>query len=167
MRPPIADPFAPPNPFPAEETRVFAQSFWRTYFGTLGAMVIFAAVFALYFVWRFGGAFLSQQGFFLLLMLGINPLSAAFGARFRPLKVTRHGVQGPPLVGFIEWERMKAARFLWIGFSYARVSLRRHFSALWIPLTLRDPQSFARTLEEWAPADNPLRLLMQNGSSKL
>lgn len=157
MKPPIADPFLPPV---EEENRVFRHSFWRVYRGMLGLFVVFAGLQIWWLVSRVPSM---PAQFYLtnaLFMVGILPVTSAFSFMIHPVKITRAGVQGPPILGFIEWDRMKTARFLWLGLPYARVSLRKHLYALWIPLTLKDHQAFAQTVEEWAPADNPLRLFL-------
>ncbi len=161
MKPPIADPFAPPAP-PDEQTRVFPQSFWRVYFGTaLLTFLILVPMIALWPLMR--QVFLgSGQSFMLFFLVFINPLSAAFSMTFlHPTRITRFGVQGPPAVGFVEWNQMKSARAIWFGLPYARIPARNHFFALWIPLCFKDKKAFARAVEEWAPADNPLRLFLQ------
>lgn len=165
MRPPIADPFGSSASF-VEESRVFRHNFWRVYVGAVLFSVLFMVPLPGIFFWfAIPEMFLGNGRIALAIALGflvlINPLSVAFGAMLRPLQVTRFGVQGPPVVGFVEWERMKSARVFWLGSSSVRIALRDHFYALWIPLALLDLNGFAQTLEEWAPEDNPLRIRAQ------
>lgn len=160
MKPPIADPFAPP--MADEDTRVFPQSFWRVYRGNLLFALLFGGTLLLF--WPLSRAIFSQGngGFVLFFILILNPLVTALSAVFlHPVRVNRAGVQGPPGVGFVAWEQMKSARALWLGLLYVRIRARNHLFALWIPLALSDKTAFAQTIEEWAPADNPLRLWLQ------
>jgi hypothetical protein len=165
MRPPIADPFGPPAPFP-EESRIFRRSFWRIYVGTLLFSAFFLVPMQGTLFWvlapqTFVGSGRSSLASLLVFMVLINPLVGTFSAVLRPLRVTRFGIQGPPSVGFVEWAQMKSVRTFWLGYPCARVGLRRHLVALWIPLALLDWNGFARTLEEWAPEGNPLRVWAQ------
>lgn len=165
MRPPIADPFGPPDSF-SEESRVFRHSFWRVYIGSLlSSVFIILPLMGILFWFSTPQLFLGSGrialAIMLCFMLLLSPLSSALGVVLRPLKVTRFGVQGPPFIGFVEWERMKSVRTFWIGHLWARISLRNHFFPLWIPLALCDSSGLARTLEEWAPEGNPLRVWAQ------
>lgn len=158
MQPPISDPFLPPV---EAENRVFRHSFWKVYRGMLMVFVVFAG---LQSWWLFARVPSMPPQFYLsnaFLLIGIVPVTSAFSLMIHPVKIMRSGIQGPPIMGFIEWERMKTARFLWLGVPYTRVALRKHLFALWIPLTLKDPKGFAQTIEEWAPEGNPLRLWVQ------
>ncbi len=165
MRPPIADPFGSSDSF-AEESRIFRQSFWRTYRGALLFSVLFMVpLMGIFFWFAIPEVFLGRGRIMLAVVFGfmvlLNPLAGALGAVLHPIKVTRFGIQGPPTVGFIEWEQMKLVRTFWLGHPYARVSLRHHLFPLWILLALLDEDGFARTLQDWAPEDNPLRTWAQ------
>ncbi|HEX8464511.1 MAG TPA: hypothetical protein VF627_07820 [Abditibacterium sp.] len=52
---------------------------------------------------------------------------------------------------------MKSVHRLWFGSPYIRIALEGRWFKIWVPLALRDTQGFARAVEKWAPADNPLR----------
>lgn len=165
MRPPIADPFGPPASF-AEESRSFRKSFWRVYIGALLSSVFIIVPLMGIFFWFFMPQMFVGNGRIALttalsFQLLISPLSSALGGLWHPLKVTRFGVQGPSGIGFVEWERMKSVRTFWFGSPWARIALQSHFLALWVPLALTDFNGFARTLEEWAPEGNPLRVWAQ------
>lgn len=166
MRPPIADPFGPPASF-AEESRVFRRSFWRTYVAALFLALVMVPLMGTYFWFSTPQMFSGSNRIALAMMLVsavvVNPLAGALGAFLYPVKVTRIGIYGPPSAGFVEWEQMKSVRTLWLGHPWVRIGLRKRFVALWVPLALHDLQGFARTLEEWAPADNPLRVWAQRG----
>lgn len=161
MRPLIADPYgAPASP---EESRVFRLSFWRIYFGSLllcGFVMVPVLGTVFWFVspQMFRGSGRIALTVALFLAVALNPLAGALGAVLRPVKVTRRGIYGPPLIGFVEWERMKGARTFWLGQLWARIALPNSLFALWIPLALHDFNAFSRTLEEWAPENNPLRV---------
>ena len=160
MRPPIADPFAPPAT--DTDTRVFKHSFWRVYMGTaLLTLLLLGPLIAFWPLMR--QVFLgSGNNFMLFYVMFINPLIAALSMTFlHPTTVTPLGVQGPPIVGFVEWSQMKSTHAIWFGLPYARIPARNHLFALWIPLTFTDKKGFTQTVEEWAPADNPLRLFLQ------
>ncbi len=158
MQPPISDPFLPPV---EAENRIFRHNFWKIYWGILPIYVVFAGLQSWWLLTRMPWmpAELSLLNAFLF--IAILPVTTAFSLMLHPVKITRSGIQGPPIVGFAEWEQMKTARFFWPGAPYVRVTLQKHFFALWIPLTMKDTKAFAQTIEEWAPADNPLRLWLQ------
>lgn len=160
---PIADPFLPPV---EEENRVFRHSFWKVYRGMLAVFVVVAGVQTGWLMARVPSLPSSFGLWNAILIVGILPVTSAFSLVIHPVKITRAGVQGPPVVGFIPWDRMKKAGSFWMGVPYARVSLRKGLFALWIPLTLKDPQGFAQTIEEWAPEENPLRLWLQKRDLK-
>lgn len=159
MKPPIADPFGAPVPFfEAEETKVFGLHLLRVYFGMLLMIVGFFSPFLLSVSDPVHGKSRLHSLFFAFAVL---PLWLTFVSAFLPVKINRFGIQIAPLQSFIEWSEMKSARYCWMGLSHARISIQGRFFKMWLPLTLRDPKGFARAVEEWAPADNPLRLFLQ------
>ncbi len=101
----------------------------------------------------------------LVFLVVVSPLSSALGAILYPVKVTQFGIQGAPLVGVVEWTQMKSVRILWLGYLWARIARQNRFAPLWVPLALTDLKGFARTVEEWAPEDNPLRAWAQKRAS--
>ncbi len=164
MTPPIADPSGAPTS--SEEIRVFRQNFWRVYVGFLLLLAFLAVPVMASVLWFFvphKHVLKNLNGLIVIyvLFVAVYPFVVAFGATLHVVKVTRFGIQGPAFVGFVEWTQMKSVRVLWLGCLWARIARRNRFAPLWVPLALTDLNGFARTLQEWAPEDNPLRAWAQ------
>ena len=165
MNLPIADPFGSP-PVATEERRVFRQSFWRVYVWSLLLVALFVVPTVGILLWiaipeMFSGiGRLFVAGMFSAQIL-FCPLVGVLSVFLYSVKITRFGIQGPLSMGLIEWEQMQSVRFAWRGSLWARVSIRNRFFEMWIPLFLTDWNGFVRTLQEWAPEDNPLRVCAQ------
>lgn len=159
MKPPIADPFeSPPQLLGHREFRVdFLRSlvgYFCFHFLVLGPFLL--TVLAPIRDDRKIFVFLASLIFAAL-------ISAAVGLLY-PVKISPSGLRGTNywcVKREVEWAEITRARFGWFVFSYALISTARKRNFIWLPLCLQDKKVFAQTVEEWAPADNPLRLWIQ------
>lgn len=158
MKPPISDPFAPPDSFCGEETRVFRHSFWRVYRGMLLMIIVLFSPFLFFIFDPIHGESLFHKILFIWIVL---PCCLTFMQAFSPVKINRSGIQIAASQDFAEWSQIKGASYSWMFLLYVRIWVQGRLFKQSLPLTLRDPKGFARAIEEWAPVDNPLRLWLQ------
>lgn len=166
MKPPISNPFGAPhtNDEP-DQWRIFRVQFWRYFVMTLAG----ALAWSLPVVWLL----IAGERAELQRAALVAGIAAGLGATlvlsvitfcFMPARISCQGLKSFSFWGVsrqIEWAQIQNVRFRWFFLPYALISTPTQRNFIWLPLFLRDMNGFARAVEEWAPADNPLRLWVQ------
>ena len=159
MKPPISDPFEAPN-FDDLITQDFAVDIRQ---GFVAALPLAASI--LLVCWLILADIPGYGKFVFIVVTSFALLTSILISLFlMRIRVIKNGFRAPDVWGFsreIEWSQIKDARSRWLFCSYIVISTHQKRNAIWIPFFLRNPQGFARAVEEWAPADNPLRLFLQ------
>ncbi|MBW3638069.1 MAG: hypothetical protein KY445_16615 [Armatimonadetes bacterium] len=166
MKPPISDPFeAPDSNLPSEETKFFRYRFWPYFLSTLSAILSLSL--PTICLISIGG----EPWIRATMLLGSTTACALYTllvtwavSIFQPVKLNCWAIHAPSIWGNrreIEWAQIQEVRYFWLFYPFALISTPQKRNFIWLPLILRDMKGFARAVEEWAPADNPLRLFLQ------
>ncbi len=169
MKPPISDPFEAPDTSSPEDERIFRVRFWRCFLVSLlvglpvglSFLLILSIVIQSQFQEEIiGGAMVA--GLIGGIVAGVLESLSMYW--LTPVKVGTRGLKSSSFWSVsreVEWSQIHTARFFWLGLPYLLISTPQKRNFIWLPLILRDAKGFARAVEELAPADNPLRLLLQ------
>lgn len=157
MKAPIADPFAP---IFDSKNRLFGVNLFKL-FVNYGIIYLFLLAPILWLI----VAPIRGHAKFWILLIGLltATLFSALTGLIYTIEVSGEGLRGANAWGvkrIVVWDEITRARFAWLGLSYVLTSCSGKRSLLYIPLDLSDKKGFDRTVEETAPADNPLRLFL-------
>lgn len=166
MKPPISDPFGAPS-FSNEQEHwcLFRIQFWRYFVMTLAGSLAWSLP-VCWLVLAGERAEVQRACLIAGIMAGVVATLVMSIIMFwlAPAKMNRQKLKSTNFWGVgreIEWSQIVEVRFRWLFLPFAVISTSTKRNFIWLPLFLRDMKGFARAVEEWAPAGNPLRLCLQ------
>lgn len=158
MKAPIAEPKGGAT-FP-DAPRTFRVRFWRAFGASLHISVPLSVLLFLYSDTSRFSASLKVEA--LLATSGGGALAGALVCLLVSVEVSRDGLRTADTWGvprLVRWEEMQGVKRRWVIWSYLIVSGSR--KKLWIPLQLHPFDEFVACVQSVAPADNPLRLELE------